>query len=193
MKDSTILAISSGCGRGSRLGGRVGVGQVEPGHQLGDAEHLLLVKDHSVGVGDGLGHGGMGETDRLDAPAAVDEGTDHLGLQRTGSVEGDGGDDVVEVPLLEAGGEVALAGRFELEQPDGSPVADDLVGGGVVGGQVVGADEAPGALPDEVDGLRHRRVGTEAKDVHLDEAQGGDVVLVELDDHHPFGGHWRGA
>ena len=35
--------------------------------------------------------------------------------------------------------------------------------------------------------LRDGRVGAEAEDVHLDQAQGGDVVLVELDDHHPFG------
>ena len=36
--------------------------------------------------------------------------------------------------------------------------------------------------------LRDGRVGAEAEDVHLDQAQGGDVVLVELDDHHPLGG-----
>ncbi len=129
----------------------------------------------------------MGEADRLQAPAAVDEGTDHLGLQRTGTVEGDGGDDVVEVPLLQAAGEVALAGRLQLEQADGASVADDLVGGGIVGRQLVGPDAAPGALPDEVDALRDGRVGAEAEDVHLDQAQGGDVVLVELDHHHSFG------
>ncbi len=166
---------------------RVGVGQVETGHGLGDAEHLFLVEDHPVGVGHRLGHGGMGEADRLHAPAAVDEGPDHLGLQRSGPVEGDGGDDVVEVPLFEAGGEVALSGRFELEQPDGAPVGDDLVGGGVVGGQVVGADAPPGAPADEVDALGDGRVRAQAEDIHLDQAQGGDVVFVELGDHHPFG------
>jgi len=122
----------------------------------------------------------VGEGDRLESPAAVDERTDHLGLQRAGTVEGDGGDDVVEVAFLQTAGEVALPGGLELEEADGAPVTDDLVGGGIVGGQLVRPDAAPGALPDEVHRLRDGRVGAEAEDVHLDQAEGGDVVLVEL-------------
>ena len=113
---------------------------LKPGHQLGHAQHLLLVEDDPVGVAQGLGHGRVGQADLLVAPAAVDEGADHLGLQGSGAVEGDGGDDVVEGLLLQAGGQVALAGRLQLEEADGAAVGDDLVGGGVAGGEGVGVD-----------------------------------------------------
>ncbi len=87
---------------------------------------------------------------------------------------------------LQPRGQVALPRRLQLKEPDGAPVADDLVGRRVVGRQLVGTDAPPRALPDEVHALRDGRVGAQAQDVHLDQAQGGDIVLVELHHHHPF-------
>ncbi len=93
----------------------VGLGGVETGHQLCHPQHLLLVEDDAVGVGQRFGHGGVGEGDGLDSPTPVDERPYHLRLQRSGAIEGDGGDDVVEGLLLEPGGQVALTGRLQLE------------------------------------------------------------------------------
>ena len=178
-------------GHGAAQG--VGLGGGEPRHQLGHPQHLLLVEDDPVGVAQGLGHGGVGQAHLLVAPAPVDERTDHLGLQGPRAVEGDGGDDVVEGALLQARGQVALAGRLQLEEPDRPSVGDDLVGGGVGGSEGVRVDPAAGALPDDVHRLRHRRVGAEPEDVHLDQAQVGDVVLVELDHRHPLRGPLQGS
>ncbi|OPZ42933.1 MAG: hypothetical protein BWY94_01993 [Actinobacteria bacterium ADurb.BinA094] len=166
---------------------RVGLGEAEAGHRRGHLDDLLLVDDDPVGAAQDALHGGVRHGDRLPAVPPPDERTDHLRLQRAGAEERDGGDDVLEVALLQPRGQVALPRALELEQPDGARRADELVHLGVVARQLPGAHPLAGARLDAAHRLGDGGVHLERQDVHLDEAQRLDVVLVELGHHHALG------
>ena len=79
--------------------------------------------------------------------------------------------------------ELALARALDLEHAQGAGGADQLVGGGVVVRHlrlVVEVDVLARDPRDLGDGVGHRRLHPDAEDVELEEAQGLDVVLVEL-------------
>ncbi len=74
-------------------------------------------------------------------------------------------------------------GALDLEHAQGAGGADQLVGGGVVVrhlGLVVEVDLLAGDPRHLGDGVGHRRLHPDAEHVELEEAQGLDVVLVEL-------------
>ena len=130
---------------------------------------------------------GCGTTTGSLAVPPPDERRDHVGLQRPRAEERDGRDDVLEVALLQPRGQVALPRALELEQPDGARRADELVHLGVVARELPGADALAGARLDAAHRLGDGRVHLEREDVHLDEAQRLDVVLVELGHHDALG------
>ena len=119
------------------------------------------------------------------APAvpAVEERRDHVGLDRAGAEQRDVDDEVVEPARPELADELALARALDLEHAQGAGGADQLVGGGVVVRHlrlVVEVDLLARDPRHLGDGVRHRRLHADAEHVELEEAQGLDVVLVEL-------------
>ena len=63
---------------------RVRLGKVETGDRARDEQHLLLVDDDAVGVGEHLAHPRVRHLDRLEPVPAADERRDHLGFERAG-------------------------------------------------------------------------------------------------------------
>ena len=114
----------------------VGSGQRVPGDLLRDAHDLLLVDDQAVGLGEDLGQRlGQLRVDRLDRLAAVlAVGVVVVGVQphRTGPVERENRDDVLELGGLHAPQQVAHRAAVELEHAEGVAAAEQLVGGVVV-------------------------------------------------------------
>ncbi len=170
-----------------RAAQQVGLGEAEAGHGRRHLDDLLLVDDDPVGAAQDALHGGVRHDDRLAPVPSPDERRDHVGLQRPRTEERDRRDDVLEVALLQPRREVALPGALELEQADGARRADELVDRGVVARELPGAHPLAGARLDAAHGLGDGRVHLEGEDVHLDEAQRLDVVLVELGHHDALG------
>ena len=121
-----------------------------------------------------------------------DERRDHVGLQRPRAEERDRGDDVFEVALLQARGEVALPRALELEEADRARRPDELVDLGVVARQLPRLDVLAGARLDAAHRLGDGGVHLEGEDVHLDEPERLDVVLVELGHDDALGGPLQG-
>jgi hypothetical protein len=63
---------------------------------------------------------------------AIDELVDHPAFERTGPVQRNGGDDVLEAVGTKAREQLAKARRFELEHPGRVAARDHLVDAGVV-------------------------------------------------------------
>ncbi len=168
---------------------RVGLGQPETGDRAGDEQHLLLVDDDAVGVGEHLAHALVRDLDRLQAVSAADERRDHLGFERTGPEQRYLRDDVLERRRLQPRREVALTAALELEHPHRVRRGDHLVDARVVLGQVERLRHRVVAHPRarHLDRIADRRVGPQSQDVHLDQAERLDVVLVVLRDHRALG------
>jgi len=98
------------------------------------------------------------------------ERRDHVRLQRPRPEERDGRYDVLELSLLQPGGQVALPGTLELEQAYRAGRADELVDRGVVLGQLPRRDLNARALADTAHCLGDGRMHLEPQDIHLDQA-----------------------
>ena len=118
--------------------------------------------------------------DRLLAPAAADVGVDGAALDRARPDQRHLDDDVVEGPRAEPGQRGHLGPALDLEHADGVGVAEEVVDGVLLGdgGQV---DLDAQVLGDEVDGEVEHRQHPQPEQVELDEAGGGAVVLVPLE------------
>ncbi len=124
------------------------------------------------------------EVGRRAPPVPVlEEGGDHVGLDRAGPEERDVDDEVLEPLGTELADELALAGALDLEAAEGVGRPDEPVGRLVVERHLVLVVEVdldavdPGDLGERVG---HRRLHPDAEDVELEQAEGLDVVLVEL-------------
>ena len=99
----------------------------------------------------------------------VDELRDEL--HRPRPVEGDHGDDVLDARGLETLEGIAHARRLQLEHAEGPRLGEDLVGPRIVEGQRLGIEGDPLRLLDETGRVGDDGEGTEAEEVHLEEAQ----------------------
>ena len=119
----------------------------------------------------------------LPALLALEVRRDHVALDRPGPEQRDVGDDVLEAVEAGLADQLALAGRLDLEDPEGLGRGDQLVGRRVVERHlrlVVEVDlEAVDAL-DLGDRVGHRGLHPDAEHVELEQAEVLDVVLVEL-------------
>ena len=108
---------------------------------------------------------------------------DHVGLHRTGAEQRDVDDEVLEGLRPELADQLALAGTLDLEAPQcvcGADQPERPV--------ILEADPRPVVEVDVdvvdplhlLDCVRHCRLHADAKDVELEQAQGLDVILVEL-------------
>ena len=155
-----------------------------------DLHHLFLIDHAAVGdVEDGF------QKRRLVAHAggvvlALYVAGD--GLHRPRTVEGDGGDDVLEVLRLHVGQKLLHARRFELKHAVRVAIGDQFVDAGVVEGDVL-AFERLRARPDgQGDGVHDDVERAQAEKVHFQKPQrfqrahgelGGDHIVVGLQGH----------
>ncbi len=172
---------------------RVGLPEGESGERAGHLQDLLLIEDDAVGFLKGRLHGRMEKLDRLFVVAAGEVGPNHVGLHGTGTEERDVGDDVIEAGGLEAREEAAHAGAFELEDADSAGGAEECEGLFVIEREVVEVGGPPLGFAEKVKSLLDGREIAKAQQVHLDEAERLDIVLVELADDYSFGGDFEGC
>jgi len=150
----------------------------------GDLHHLLLVEDDSVGLlEDGLELGvGVDDLAALAVPLA-DELVHHATFERAGPVQRQEGHHVAESIGFERPQVALHPVRLQLEDPVGVGVAQQLIGGRVVEGQVVQVQLLAARALDVAQAVIDDRQVPQAQEVHLDQAHGGRVVHVELADH----------
>ncbi len=166
----------------------VAFGEAEAGDRRGYFDDLLLVDDDTVSATQDRRHSRVRHGDRFALVPSPDERSDHFGLQRSGPEERDGRDDVFEVTLPQAAGQVALSGALELEHADRTRRPYEFVDLGVVAREFPGLEVPACARLDAPYRFGDGRVHLEGEDVHLDETERLDVVLVELGHHDALGG-----
>ena len=159
----------------------VRLGRGEAGGDDGDLHGLLLEERHAKGL---LQHPAqrVGRVvHRLLAAPAAQVGVHHVPLDGARAHDRHLDHQVVEVAGLEAGQHAHLRAALHLEDADGIGAAQHLVDGRVLGRHGVEAEPAPVAAFDQVEGLAHAGEHAEAEHVHLEDAEGVQVVLVPLD------------
>ena len=107
---------------------------------------------------------------------------DHLALDRAGTDDRDLDDEVVVARGPEPRQHRHLRARLDLEHADRVGAADHLVDGRVLGRDVRQAEFRAPARRDERERAADRGQHAEAEDVHLEEPELVEVVLVPLDD-----------
>ena len=156
---------------------------------FGGFDDLFLVDHDAVGFSADIFEEGMGVADGAGVVFASNVVGDEV--HGAGPVEGDEGDDFVDVGNFELAAEGAHAAGFELEDADGSGCVEELEGFGVVEGD--GFDVEVGEVAGAADvflGVGDDGEGFEAEEVHLEEAKvfdgvfgvlGGEVAFLEGD------------
>ena len=132
----------------------VGFGAGEVGDEHGHAEDLLLEKGDAEGALEDGFENGVDVVDFFEALAAVEVGMGEFADDGAGADDSDFDRDVVEAAGFEDGEGVHLGAGFDLEGADGVGAAHEVVGGGVVFGDLGDVDwfaalfaETDGALP----------------------------------------------
>ncbi len=111
---------------------QVGLGQAEASQLVGDAQHLLLVEDHAVGILQERLQSRVRVRGGFQAAVASDKGVFQTAGERAGTVERQGSHNVIHragADLLERG---AHAGAFDLEAADGAAMLDQIGGERVI-------------------------------------------------------------
>ena len=126
----------------------------------------------------------MEVADRLQPLAPAQVGVHGVPLDGPGPDDRDLDHQVVEFTWLGLVQRLLLGSRLDLEEADGVDRADHVVDARIVESDAVevGADAV--GLLDHLQALGDRGEGAQPQQVHLDEAEVLDIVLVELD-HHP--------
>ena len=102
------------------------------------------------------------------------------------TVKGDGRGDVLEVVGAHELEQLAHGPAVQLEHAQGVPAGQQLVGAGVVDGQVLEVQDEPVPVErDVLEGIRDDREVAQPQEVHLDQPQALARGVVELGDHLP--------
>ena len=166
---------------------RLAAGEPRGGH--GHPEQLLLEERHAERAReDGL-EGGMRHRHLLPPRAAPEIGMHHVAHDGAGADDGHLHHEIVEALGAQARERRHLGAALDLEDADGVRLLEHGVHRGIVGRQMGEVDGAA-APPDHRERVLEERHHAEAEQVHLDDAEGGAVVLVPLDHRAP--GHGRG-
>ena len=158
----------------------VRLGRAEPADPAGDGHVLLLVDGHAVrGLQDGAQRLVVVD-DRRRVLLVARVGRDELHGARP--VERDDGDEVLELRGPDLAQRLLHAGALELEHAGGVAAGEHLVGLLVVQRQLVDLDAHAAGLLDDLQRLLDDVEVAQAEEVHLEQAELGDVVHVELRD-----------
>ena len=181
-EDAAVLGHLLGLLLAHRAAQQIGAAQRVASDGLRDAHDLLLVDHDAVGLAEDLLEARVEVLDLLTPVLALDVVGDQVHGPRT--VERIQGDQVLEPVGLGALEQLAHAARFELEDGRRVGALEDLVALGVVERQVVEVDLQPGIqAPHVLERDRQDGERGQAQEVELDQADGLDIVLVELADH----------
>ncbi len=156
------------------------LGQGEPGQPLGHEHHLILIDGQAIGFLEHFLQGRVGIGDRLPTVLALDVVLGHAGFQRPWPVQGQDGDEFPELGRLQAPDQGPHPGGLQLEHPAGLPLPDQLEGGLVVERDLGEVHPHPGPLLHQPAHVIEQGQVPEPQEVHLQEAQGLQVVHVEL-------------
>jgi hypothetical protein len=107
-------------------------GQAEAGQLVGDAQDLFLVQDDAKSFFQQWSQSRMQMLHRFFAFETPHESIFQTTSERTGTVQGQGGHDVVFAAGMDLAQRGAHAGTFDLEAADGPPVLDQVGGLGIV-------------------------------------------------------------
>ncbi len=149
---------------------------------MGQEHHLFLIHTQAVGVAQHLRHVGMLVGDQLPAVLAVGVVVVHVGGHGPGPVEGIEGADILELGGGQGPHQVAHRPAFELEDPDGVPPLQHLVGQLVVKGDPVDVGSLAGGGFDEVEGPLDDRQVAQPQEIHLEQAEVLDPMHLVLGD-----------
>ena len=151
-------------------------------HAQGAAEHLLQLVLRTVFLAGG------GVDRRLVAPAPAQVGMYHVALNRPGPDEGHLHHQVVELRWPQTRQDVHLRAAFDLEHAQRVGPAQHGVGLGTVAGHV-GEIEVGNAVPaQEVEAAPQAAQHPQRQDIHLQQAERLDVILVPLQHRAPVHG-----
>ena len=156
--------------------------QREAGHLVGDLHDLFLVDNDAVGrPQDGL-DAGVIVVNPLPAVLAVDVLLDATRLDGARAVQGDDGCQVFYGGRLDACGHAFHAAGFHLEHAYGVAGADELVDFGVACVDMADVNRDSRLFPDHVHRVLDNPQVRKAQEIHLQQAEGLDEVLVPLRD-----------
>ena len=167
-----------------RLAQLVGLAGGETAHLHRDLHDLLLVDDRAVRRLEDVPEALVIVDDGLGLGLAPDEIIDHTGVERTGTVEGDDGDDVRVTVGLHPLEQRDHARRLDLENAGGVPTREETVDGRVVEGDLVLVYLDAETLPDVLLGLGDEGEGTQSEEVHLEQTERRGRRAIELRDDH---------
>ena len=164
------------------LSKHVGLAHGEAGQHRGDTHDLFLIRDDTIGVL---------ENRRELRQLVFDFGLpllagnviiDHSALERTGTIEGVQGNQVVQPFGLRLAQQFTHAGAFELEHAVGLAVAEQLKRFRVVQRNGVDIEIDRLGAADFVECVADQRERAEAEEVHLEEAHAFDLLHCPLRD-----------
>jgi len=123
-----------------------------------------------------------GELDRLDAAAATKIGVNHVALDRSGPHDRHLDDEVVEATRTEPRQHVHLSAAFNLKDTNRIGPAEHVVNGLVLGGY--GGKRTGQSIPafHQLETFADAGEHAQAEDIHLEDAQCINVILVPFDD-----------
>ncbi len=169
-----------------RLAQQVGLSEGVAGDLLHDREDLLLVDDQAVrrlqDLRERLLELGVDRRDLL--PAVLAQGVVGVGVgaHRTGAVERQHGRDVGEAVGAHQPQQAAHRAAVELEDAEGVAAGEQLVGGGVVEGEVLDDHLLAAVALDVDEGVVEDGEVAQPQEVHLDQPEVLAHRVVELGD-----------
>ena len=169
-----------------RLAEHICFGERDPGEELRDPHHLLLIRDHAVRRREHLGKLGEQIGDRLLAALARDIDAMHAGVERARAHERVGCDEIVEAIAAHALEHVRGERGFELEDAGGAAGAELAVGLGVVERQLLEIRTRARRRLDEPERVVNHGERREAEEVHLEHPRLLERVHVVLCDDDRF-------
>ena len=165
-----------------RAAQEVGLPEREAREHLHDLHDLLLIQHDAERLLEDRFEERMHVCDFLLAVAAGDEVLDHARAQRPRAVERDRRDEVGEFLRREVFDELRHAARFHLEHGARLAVAEHLRGQFVFQRNLFDVDRLAAIFFDVLDAVRDDRERAQAEEVHLQQAELLDVILVVLRD-----------
>ena len=129
-----------------------------------------------------VAHGIVRVGDGLEALAAAQVGMHHVALDRAGPDDGHLDDEIVEALGAQPRQHGHLRAGLHLEHADAVGALQHPVYPGILRRDLLHRKAAPAEVVDEAERLADRRQHAEAEHVHLQQAEGFEVVLVPLDD-----------
>ena len=167
---------------------QVGLAERVSGQTVGDLHHLLLVDDDAVGLFENGLQLRKIVGDRPSAVLALDEVVHHAALDRAGAVKRVERAQVLDAAGLVAAQDVAHARGFELEDPAGERLGEDLVGRRVVERQVFDDQLLAAMLFDQAERVVDQRQRGQPQEIHLEKAELLEAAHVVLGDDFLFVG-----